>query len=268
MSDVLKVVVLGCGPAGLMAAHAAAMVDADIKILSMPRKSFMKGAQYLHKPIPMATPPDSTFCVRYMLEGTPEDYRKKVYGADWSGTVSPEDLAEDHLAWDIRETYDWLWSTYGDYVTPLDLREVSVKSLMAMSRMQEADIVISTVPAPLLCHEKDKHAYGYTNIWSSDRPMRQVPDNTVVCNGTTGVGWYRYAMIQGHHTVEWPGHGPKPPITPMWEVTKPLKTNCTCFPDIYRMGRYGRWAKGVLSHSAFYETAALLAGTTQQPALF
>ena len=95
-----KVVVLGCGPAGLIAAHAAAMQGADIRIMSKPRKSFMNGAQYLHKHI-NGTPYSDPFQVSYEMLGSPEQYRLKVYGAKWDGTVSPEDLEESHKGWDI-----------------------------------------------------------------------------------------------------------------------------------------------------------------------
>jgi hypothetical protein len=241
----VKVLVLGCGPAGLMAAHAAALNDCDIIIVSKARKSFMKGAQYLHKPNP-------PFKVSYTLLGTPQQYRIKVYG-DLQTPVSPEDLLGDHEAWDIRLTYDWLWNAYGPFVKDDNLNVARVDEVLQWCK---PDIAISTIPASMLCLEG--HSFSSQRIWSSNQPMKPLEDNTVVCNGENIPHWYRAARIQGWDTVEWP-HYPKPPITNnLWEVEKPLMTNCTCFPDVHRMGRYGKWQKGVLSHEAYDDMIELL----------
>src|SRR5678809_864059 len=48
----VRVLILGCGPSGLIAAHAAYNRGADFIVVSKARKSFMNGAQYLHAPIP------------------------------------------------------------------------------------------------------------------------------------------------------------------------------------------------------------------------
>src|SRR3546814_7896241 len=64
----VKVLILGCGPAGLIAAHAAKRMDADFIVMSKARKSFMNGAQYLHAPIPgvsLAEP----FLINYQISG-------------------------------------------------------------------------------------------------------------------------------------------------------------------------------------------------------
>lgn len=247
-----RVLVFGAGPAGLMATHAAALGDHDVIVMSHKgRKSKMMGAQYLHAPIPMANK-SKEFLVSYRMEGgTPQEYRRKVYGDAWDGTVSPEDLEENHKGWDIREAYDWLWETYHEYVT--DFTADHWTKVREAVEWANADLVISTIPAPLLCHEE--HSFGSTTIFSGDRAMGHMDDNTVICNAGEAPTWYRAARICGWDTVEWPGLGPKPPITPVWEVTKPTKTNCTCFPEIVRMGRYGSWTKGTLSHEAFYNTS-------------
>ena len=252
----MKVLVLGCGPAGLMAAYAAALGDHDVIIMSKPRKSFMKGAQYLHQPIPLPNwVKDETFKVTYDLLGTVDQYRLKVYGPKFDGTVSPEDLTSSHDAWDIRTAYDYLWNIFGRYVMDTDFDRPSV--VASVCQQTRPDVVISTIPAKLLCY--GQHTFAHTNIWSTDKPMIPLEDNWVVCNGQDAPAWYRAARIQGHDTVEWPQHV-KPPIPSdhLWDVIKPTRNNCTCFPEIHRMGRYGLWTKGVLSHEAFYKTRELL----------
>lgn len=262
----VKVLVLGCGPAGLMAVHAASMLGHDVVCVSKARKSFMKGAQYLHAPIPLATArPTEPFTVSYELRGSSSAYREKVYGRDYDGTVSPEDLTESHDGWDIRETYDWLWETYGSFVFDDDDLG-AVGRIPAVLNWAQADVVISTIPAPLLCQKNKMHLFNEAKIWSTsgvdDLWGEQCPDNTVICNAEDSPAWYRLARIQGHMTVEWP-HSRKPPIPGLHEVSKPLSTTCTCFRDIVRMGRYGRWQKGVLSHEAFFQTLELLQAPEQ-----
>lgn len=259
----MKVLVFGCGPAGLMAAHAAALDGADVLIMSkQARKSFMRGAQYLHAPIPMASQ-SAPFTIKYHLLGDVSAYRRKVYGGAWDGTVSPEDLEETHEAWDIREAYDWLWDTYGRYVLPFDADTPA--AFQKALDWAEPDLAISTVPAQLLCSQG--HSFGMSTIWATNRDMMSsIQDNTVLLNGDDAPAWYRCSRIQGWENTEWPGLGPKPPFGEMWEVVKPLRNNCDCYPQIHRMGRYGKWQKGVLSHESFYETARLLVDYDTQSA--
>ena len=222
----------------------------DFAILSKARKSHMKGAQYLHRPI-MGASQSSPFQVDYRMVGSPAAYRFKVYGRMWDGTVSPEDLAEPHSGWDIREAYDRLWDNFGDMVLPW---EASAGGLHEVVLKNNPDVVISSIPAPILCHRG--HSFRASNIWSSDKDMGAIgsgEDNIVVCNGEEAPRWYRVSRIQGWNTVEWPD-GAKPPITPMWQVPKPLDHNCDCFPNLVRVGRYGKWQKGVLSHEAWDAT--------------
>lgn len=255
----MKVLVLGAGPAGLIAAHSAALHGADdIRILSKKgRKSMMNGAQYLHQPIPEATNVANGFRVNYRLLGSPEDYRRKVYGPTWDGTVSPEDLEQSHFGWDIRDTYDFLWDCYAPYVIDFDATPNSLDMLLATAN---ADILVNSVPAPLLCSQG--HLFQSTKIWSTNYSMKSDLDNNqVLCNGIESPAWYRASKIMGCENTEWPGHI-KPPVTPLWEVVKPLTTNCDC-PDkiaanhgvkLVKIGRYGRWTKGILSHEGFDDT--------------
>lgn len=249
----MKVLVLGCGPAGLMAAHAAALLHHDVIIVSRKRKSPMLGAQYLHQPIPLATSPDASFVIRYQLNGTVEEYRRKIYGNKPIKSVSPEDLVGSHMGWDIRQTYDWLWVTYSEYVKHAELGPDSVDDTV---RWAGADKVISTIPANWLCDQSC--SFGYEMVWIAPTALLpNIPDNFVICNGNDAPAWYRCSLIAGHGNTEWPWEF-QPPIEGVRTVKKPLQSNCNCRPDIVRMGRYGRWEKGVLSHSAFYETLDLL----------
>ena len=251
----MKTLIFGAGPAGLAAAHAASCMGSDVMIISKgARKSKMNGAQYLHRPIPMASR-DGGFQIDYVLVGTSDKYREKV-GYPSSTLVSVEHLVGKKHAWDIRSAYDWLWDTYGEYVQPDELNPG--KAWYYLDSLKP-DVAISTIPAKMLC-EKAYHSFAHINVWSSDTAITSIADNTVICDGTIDKAWYRCSMIGGQCNTEWPGNR-RPPLSSdhLWSVTKPIKTTCDCLPEVHRMGRYGRWEKGVLVDDAFYRTAELIA---------
>lgn len=247
------VAVLGCGPAGLMAAHAAHHMEANVTIFSKTTKqSGMYGAQYLHKPIP-GVPPGERVDVNYTLQGEHDGYRNKVYG-DEDVEVSPLTLLEEHPAWDIRATYNWLWTEYESEIVERELDFASVWDLA-----YDFDFIVSTIPRPVLCRA-NRHKFISADIWAAgEAPFEQrlnivkVPNNTVICNGEPDVDWYRASMIFGAKTIEWPIER-KP--TGVWvaRVRKPLRNNCDCHNSVLHVGRYGAWKKGVLSHEAYDET--------------
>jgi hypothetical protein len=237
-----------------MAAHAVKMSGFDVMILSNRVKSPLYGAQYLHAPIPGITDRDAHVTIDYLLRGSVSDYRRKVYGRNWDGTVSPEDLSEPHSAWDIRATYDRLWERYRDRIQDMEIDPAGVHFLQ-----QDPDIslVINTIPLSKLCHQG--HTFRAQEIVAAgDAPQLGIdvgsiyhcPPDTVICNGEEMPTWYRISRIFGHTTVEWPS-AIKPPIGTASKVLKPTAHNCDCWPDMLKVGRYGSWTKGVLSNSAF-----------------
>lgn len=253
----MKVAVLGCGPAGLMAAHAASVSGAEVQIFSRRRKSEMYGCQYLHAPIPGMTDV-APVEVHYHLHGDIETYRRKVYGDNFDGAVSPEDLVGNHAAWDIRRTYDNLWMEYGRQIRNEDLSAAWLCNFLPRS---EYDLVINSIPRRALCRSPH-HTFPSEQVWAlGDAPERGIfaprysNNNQVICNGMESPPWYRAACVFGYSTVEWPSHGL--PVTKAFEhaqvVWKPIETDCDCWPDVMHVGRYGRWEKGVLSHTAFQQ---------------
>lgn len=253
-----RVVVLGCGPAGLIAAHAARwQFRAEVKILSVKRPSQLYGCQYLHEDIP-GIPTRGPEAVTYKLHGDTDDYRSKVYGS-LSPPVSPQQYAGDHLAWDLRRAYERLWDTYEDSI--VDVR-FGPQDIVPMLGEFMPDACISSLPAPVLCQAGDRHAFTEVACWAiGDAPELgqsvpiAAPPFTVVCDGTKDVSWYRICNVFGYNTVEWPGHKRKPPLEGVVPFSKPLSTDCDCLPSILRVGRYGRWQKGTLSHEAYAATA-------------
>jgi len=255
----MKVLVLGAGPAGLMAVHAAAISGHDVRVVSKNRKSYMRGAQYLHLPIPMVS--GAPFTIDYRLEGTVDGYRDKVYG-DPRVIVSPESLVGQHNAWDIREAYDNLWALYSSFIYDKDLGPENIKAVL---EEHGPDVVINTVPRPVLCVDP-AHLFGAEKVWVTETFRGEHDaENTVICSGERDIPWYRTSRIHGWENTEYPSHT-KPPLSAakLHEVVKPLKTNCDCDFGMgpggwINAGRYGTWTKGVLAHSAFYDTLTLLA---------
>lgn len=257
----MNILILGCGPAGLMAAHAATLAGHDVVVVSKKRKSELFGAQYLHQPIPGMTE-SAPVAVNYVLQGTADGYREKVYGKESRVEVSPETLTGKHDAWDIRSTYDNLWNEYEGLV-----RDGLVTGQYLAMAMESwlPDFTVSTIPAPSLCTD-DAHTFSAETVWAiGDAPDRgvtcpvPVPRNTVTCNGEPAPAWYRAANVFGHKTAEWPERK-KPPFGAPAAVLKPTTTDCRCYPEVQRLGRYGAWKKGVLSHEAFFTMEAMLSG--------
>lgn len=253
----MKITVLGCGPAGLMAtqgilnAFEEMQREVEVQIISRKKASHLYGCQYLHTPIPGVPRVASTW-VSYHLRGTADGYREKVYGKDFYGSVSPEDYVGEHQAWDIRETYMWLYKKYNHLIVD---GEVTTRTIWSLDTP-----IISSIPRTALCHQG--HHFGATSIIAAgDAPDMgiyvsnhfQCDEDSVLCNGEPNPSWYRISRVFGHTTVEWPGWMGKVPVTSAATVQKPTETDCNCHPDVVHVGRYGRWAKGVLSHTAYWD---------------
>lgn len=251
--------ILGCGPAGLAAAHAATLAGYDVRIFSRARKSHMFGAQYLHKAIPgidCGRPVE----VKYTLRGTVEKYRRKVYGIDYDGDVSPGTLPENHMAWDIRRAYDSLWDAYGH---DIEFDGNITPAWMWANRFMRP--MISSIPKRSLCLGHPTCGFQSVGIWAAgeapERGVRfgrfidgvEVPDGTVLCNADGEPSWYRASRIFGHATIEWSWNDGPTAAVPA-AVEKPISNTCDCWPDVLRVGRYGKWTKGILVHHAFEET--------------
>lgn len=255
-----RVLVLGCGPSGLIAAHAAQREHgAEVKIVSVKRPSQLYGCQYLHEDIP-GIPTRGPELVRYELRGTVDQYRRKVYGS-LTPPVSPQQYEGDHYAWDLRRAYRRLWEMMEGSVVDVRLTPSDVVPMLSDFM---PDACISSLPAPVLCQAGDRHSFTDVKCYAiGDAPelgqnvqdYYPVPPFTVTCNGGSGASWYRACNVFGYSTIEWPGYKRRPPLEGVVEFHKPLSTDCNCLPSILRVGRYGRWQKGVLSHEAYAATA-------------
>lgn len=266
MRNKKPVMILGCGPAGLFAAQAATDLGYPVQIFSRYRKSEMFGAQYLHAEVPGLEA--KAFNINYILQGSTLDYAAKVYGPEgaeaMADKVSPARILGTHRAWDIREAYSRAWDRFSDSIAN---EFVSADWLIGMLvGRKRFSAIISSIPTSALCLDPAEplHRFNVAEIWAiGDAPTRNVvcpviiPLNTVVCNGEAGPSWYRASNVNGYCSAEWPIRV-RPPIRDIARVTKPISTNCNCWLDsripFLRVGRYGTWTKGVLSHDAYFAT--------------
>lgn len=272
----MRVMVLGCGPSGLLAAHAAAQVfgRGSVEVFSnRPRKSPIFGCQYLHGEI------EGLDCgqpqkVRWEVWGDPNDYAAKVYGSlppnamPMHTSVDEYGWAEPHTAWNLRRAYSQLWAEWGARVH--DTGVLGYHDVKRMFRAISPDLVLSTIPAADICGNTHGHYFLREQVWAiGDAPELEVyspfrpPPFTVVCNAEKAPRWYRAANVFDYVTCEWP-FAPKPPLPGVAQVTKPLKTNCDCLAEllpgkVFSLGRYGRWQKGYLTHQTFADATKVCA---------
>lgn len=255
--------ILGAGPAGLFAAQAVYDMGGVVQIYARGERSQLYGAQYLHQAIPDLTTGPSRM-VDWILKGTVDDYRRKVYGEDSDLAVSPAIFTMPHFAHDIRQTYDSAWDRFSPLIQQADIKP---QTLAGIAQDQPADLIVWSIPLAPQCI--GGHQFQVQSIWAQgDAPELgrycaiDVPPWTIAANGEEYPRWYRASNVFGYKTVEWPD-GPKPPISGVVKVDKPIATNCTCWEQlgrapVVRVGRYGTWTKGELSHSAYTRVRARL----------
>jgi hypothetical protein len=267
---VKSVAILGCGPAGMMVAHAAVLSGWDFRIYSRKVKSPLYGAQYLHQHIPGLTLNPAGEVVRYRLNGTPEQYRRKVYGDSWDGTTSPEDFMETHYAWDLRLAYDNMWADYQAQIVDLTIYPTTINMANNVITKRH-DLVISTIPRKIWARPGD--VFESTKVWAlGDTELPRVehayrPEPfSIQCDGRPHIPWYRVSNIFGHCTMEWPlrhlgrASHTSPPVHGASLVEKPLRHNSTAASDFVHLGRYGAWQKGILTSDVFFQAMKVFAG--------
>lgn len=243
------VAILGCGPAGLMAAHAVAMRGKPVAVFSIPQKSRLGGAQFLHEPIPGINDVTPDIIVNYKVEGDPQTYEQKVYSDTLTVpfvSMSDKFDGQTQQAWNLLATYDKLWSIFGESVN-----DVRVTPEWIEENADEFDLMVSTVPLPSLC--RANHHFTTQQVTIANQCFDEtLADNTVFYNGTRDRSWYRCAKLFGIGSTEW-GAGVNPPYDTV-KANKPIRSNCDCWPNILKAGRFGTWKKGVLTHQAFTST--------------
>lgn len=240
----MKVTILGCGPSGLLAAHAFSSEGWDVTILSKKKPSVIGGAQYLHRAIPGVTSHEPEGICEYMKIGTRDEYALKVYGSIHAD-VSWDLYAPGPVGiWSLRRIYNRLWDKYEPLIMGTELDAHMVKQLA------RDNFVVSTIPATLLC--EGRCTFHSQRVYIFQKPVHEasIPEHFILYNGSSQHPQYRQSRIFGVESWEY-----AVPSAAEYEgvikVNKPISTDCQCLPGVMRLGRYGRWDKAQLAHLAF-----------------
>lgn len=262
-----RVAILGIGPSALMAAYAASFFGAFVSIFTRgdegsPTKSKIGGAQFLHLPLPGINHDVPDAEIRYLTSGSTDGYREKVYGEEPVDFVSMSHVVDRTVvpAWSLSATYDLLWE---QMVVPerVNIATITPVWLHELIESGNFDLIVSTVPRMAVClaHaglvDGRPHAFVSQPVRIMNRStIEELPDNTMVYDGTRNVSWYRTSKIFGTGATEWSESAPDrlPYEEEIVKIRKPLRTDCSCFSDhVLFTGRFGEWRKGVLTHHSF-----------------
>lgn len=243
-----KVLVLGCGPAGLLATHAAVQGGHEVRVLSKKTPSYIAGAQFLHTPIPELTRDNPDGQLEFIKWGTSLGYAKKIYGDANARTSWNTYPAGFRSVWNLRERYHQLWKFYADLITDsLWLPQ------LAQVASQEFDVILSTIPIPHVIPEAVLTTETVRIVAGEERAQPM----TIVYNGDPEDEWYRSSDIFGHASTEYPDG---PSFIGSASINKPLSADYAAIPvpNLFLLGRYGKWQKGVLVDDAYREAVTIV----------
>jgi hypothetical protein len=246
----MTVCILGCGPAGLLSAYAAERHGFKVVIMSKKVKSVIPGAVFLHEPIPGLTAPTPDDVVNFVKHGDKAGYAEKVYGSPYahcSWDLFPEG---ERPAWSMFSLYDQLWEWYQDRIF-----DTMINSRMMLRILCAGfDAIISTIPAPFTCYNRE-HVFESQAIYVLDKTVDPSLDNAIV---------YRTSKLFGSEatesTIPFDSAITKQLGARTSNGYKPMTTDCNCYPNVGRVGRFGRWQKGILVHHSYDQTVGILEG--------
>lgn len=253
----MKIAILGCGPAGMLAAHAAR--EHDVTVYSAEAKpSLIYGAQYIHESIPGLTDESTWEEVAFAKIGDAEGYASKVYG-NFGASTSWELFDGTVRAYPMLDVYQKAWLKYSKHIKEFRVTSADIEWLCAGH-----DLVLCSIPADRLC-QNGRHEFSKVWIWSAQAGYVGVR-NLIVYSGRVSDKWYRASNLFGFSQIEFPGTVIPKQIggqdfiwfdnrrVPVYEGIKPTITNCDCHrhqENFWRIGRFGTWQKGVLVTNAY-----------------
>jgi hypothetical protein len=252
----VKVIVIGCGPAGLAAAHAASAFHCETVVYAPYAKTPQQGPLLLQRPIPGISTghPDGTIWQR-VIGGSILDYRYRLYG-DINIGINGDMLKGHYHAWNHGEAYDKMWNLYHHIIEDRLVQPTELKHMH-----EEADLVVSTANASTMCRSDGRthpfHAFVTAQVAITPIAMYPAqPSNTIIFNGGDEYKWARSSRIFGSEVTEW--SMPNAPQNAR-VIQKPISTDCDCYPHVLRTGRFGAWKNEVWVDTAYWDTYTALA---------
>lgn len=242
------VIVLGCGPVGLLAAHAAEEAGHHVTIMSRKQKSIIPGAQHLHGPIPGLTPIYPERTTQYIRIGTAEGYARKVYG-DPSHASGWHQYQKLYPSWNLVRVYNNLWERFEDQIVnaEVDWRLLNDLSTKKISN----DLVFTTIPQWSVCHQE--HSFDKVPYRIQTLPTAPNEEHTEILlyNGLTSDPWYRWSLLNGICSMEYSEDDYRRLTVEdlergVWaQGLRAVGNNCDCWSGLHRVGRWAEWRHGV-----------------------
>lgn len=244
--------IVGCGPSGMVIAHACHQMGLPFIIYAPKKPSFISGAQYLHSDIDVRAEGLVPKKVHYQWKGQEWQYEKKIYGRLPNGLeTSWSKFPEEVEAWPLVGVYHWLWDQYSYRITGNSVTVEWMTELAADGSV----IVFNTAPLNRL--------FPSGKFWKESVQIVNgicfAPPDTIVYNGEPSSPWYRTSNLWGHMSIEYPEAAKVPSGISQYglvRVEKPLYATDIEIPGVILSGRYGRWEKGVLVDESYHQAIA------------
>ena len=245
----MNIAVLGCGPAGLIAAHAVESLGHTVHIISNKAKSVIPGSQHLQAVIPGLTPHYPEYTVEFVRLGTAEGYARKVYG-DPTHPCGWEAYRGLHPSWSVYNAYDILWERYEARVLEADIDKSVIPEII-----KEYDRVVTTLPQHSICSRIGDHWFEGVPYYIKplEIPIDDHNREVVVWNGLPDDHWYRWSILGERCSIE-----STTPMEGALEGRKAIYNNCDCYPEVLRVGRWAKWRHGVLLHHVYTDVMTKL----------
>jgi hypothetical protein len=253
----MLVAVIGCGPAGLAAAHAAFGMNCDVTIFSPDDKSPQTGPLILQRPIPGITVDHPDGYIRQLvIDGSILDYRYKLYG-DINIGINGDQLELGYHCWNHVKAYDKMWKLYMATGNSVSHVYGLVKKTELAELHHHFDLVVNTAPLKKLCRDRRHRFLSKPVDITLERSYPDQPPDTTIFNAGNNYRWVRSAWLLGNECTEWlPGEAPDE-LNP-FTIHKPISHNCNCYPHVLGTGRFGAWKNQVWVDSAYYNVRSVL----------
>lgn len=258
----MKVAILGAGPSGMMAAHAASenrhYVDIFDKDPDMTRRN--SGVYFLHSPCNLPLEPIRIRQQVLGIHNLPKEEVPNLYGLKVYGKSVPKNSIleamknSETIGFDAGKALMYLWDMYGNQVQRRTIGNMEdVKDFL-----YGYDRVISTIPAYILFPDEKLDSIK-TTIKVGTSPLNE---SFVLYNINPHCNWYRTSAFCGTFVQEYGFEAKidKKVGYEYKEVTKVLGEGLKSpYPALLLAGRYGAWKKTTLTHNVFEEVRGWLA---------
>lgn len=203
----MKIAILGAGPSGMMAAHAASDSGHEIQIFDKaPDKARRNsGIFYLHSSCNL---PLKSSTLRQNVLGSWDSaqfslmYGEKVYGQPIAKTSIMDAFSQPEIEiYNAGQAIEFLWDMYGEFVNEESIEDEGEINRKFLRRLN-FDKVVCTIPADYMFRNYLKFQLRYTKLWMK---VSKSPDKDcwAMYNVNPQIEWYRCSSIFGQFVMEY-----------------------------------------------------------------